>query len=427
MAGEPYYLLGYDLAEPYTYKIEPDEPGPQLPPSIPTQIATGSGKTLRPQSSMRNPRNQSGFESGPLAWLALFLSVSLLIAACSGDKKPPPPPPVPVLAATVTEKTVPVELKVIGNVEAYSTVSIKSRLSGQLVQVNFKEGQDVKQGDLLFVIDPRPYEAALRQVEANLARDKALATKAQADAGRYAELIRKQFVSQQDYDQAKATAESLGATVNAGQVAVQNAKLNLSYCYIKAPISGRTGNLIAHQGNMIKDNADSAMVVINQIQPIYVTFAIPEQNLAAVRKIMAAEKIKVEAVINEQENNPEVGILSFIDNTVDKTTGTILCKATFTNESKRLWPGLFVNVVVQLSTQPNAILVSSRAVQTSQEGQIVFVVKPDLTVEIRSVEVGRTINGEVIITKGLKPGERVVTDGQLRLVPGAKVEIKTGL
>lgn len=375
---------------------------------------------------MRNFRNQCGFKPGPLAWLALFLSLSLFTAACSGDKKPPPPPPVPVLVAMVTEKTVPVELKVIGNVEAYSTVSIKSRLAGQLVQVNFKEGQDVKQGDLLFVIDPRPYEAALRQVEANLARDKALATKAQADAGRYAELIRKQFVSQQDYDQAKATADSLGATVNADQVAVQNARLNLSYCYIKAPISGRTGSLIAHQGNMIKDNADTAMLVINQIQPIYVSFAIPEQNLAAVRKFMAIEKIKVNAVIAGQENNPEVGVLSFIDNTVDKTTGTILCKATFTNESKRLWPGLFVNVVVQLSTQPNAVLVSSQAIQTSQEGQIVFVVKPDLTVEIRPVEVGRPINGDVIVTKGLKPGERVVTDGQLRLVPGAKVEIKTG-
>lgn len=376
---------------------------------------------------MHSSRNQRGFKSGPLAWLALLLSVSLFTAACSDRKKPPPPPPVPVLVATVTEKTVPVELKVIGNVEAYSTVSIKSRLAGQLVQVNFKEGQDVKQGELLFVIDPRPYEAALRQVEANLARDKALATKAQADAGRYAELIRKQFVSQQDYEQAKATAESLGATVNADQVAVQNARLNLSYCYIKAPLSGRTGSLIAHQGNMIKDNADTAMVVINQIQPIYVSFAIPEQNLAAVRQYMATEKVPVSAVIAGQENNPEMGVLSFIDNTVDKATGTILCKATFTNEPKRLWPGLFVNVVVQLSTQPNAILVSSQAVQTSQEGQIVFVVKPDLTVEIRPVEVGRPIDGDVIITKGLKPGERVVTDGQLRLVPGAKVEIKTGL
>jgi len=375
---------------------------------------------------MGNSRTQSGFRSRPLALLALLLSIFLFTFACSGDKKPPPRPPVPVLVATVTGKTVPVELKVIGNVEAYSTVSIKSRLAGQLVQVNFKEGQDVKAGELLFVIDPRPYEGALRQVEANLARDKALAQKAQADARRYAELIRKQFVSQQDYDQAKATAESLAATVNADQVAVQHAKLNLSYCYIKAPISGRTGSLIAHQGNMIKDNADTAMVVINQIQPIYVTFAIPEQNLAAVRKFMAAEKIKVEAVIAGQENTPEAGVLSFIDNTVDKTTGTILCKATFSNEAKRLWPGLFVNVVVQLSTQPGAILAPAQAVQASQEGQIVFVVQPDLTVEIRPVEVGRSMNSEVIITRGLKPGERVVTEGQLRLVPGAKVEIKTG-
>jgi multidrug efflux system membrane fusion protein len=376
---------------------------------------------------MHSSRNQRNAQSWPRIFLGLLLSVSLFTTSCSGDKKPLPPPAVPVLVATVTEKTVPVELKAIGNVEAYSTVSIKSRVSGQLVQVNFKEGQDVKQGDLLFVIDPRPYEAALRQVEANLARDKALANKAQADAGRYAELIKKQFVSQQDYEQAKATADSLSATVNAGQVAVQNAKLNLSYCYIKAPLSGRTGSLIAHQGNMIKDNADTAMVVINQIQPIYVSFAIPEQNLAAVRKYMAVEKVPVSAVIAGQENTPEMGVLSFIDNTVDRTTGTILCKGTFTNEPKRLWPGLFVNVVVQLSTQPNAILVSAQAIQTSQEGQIVFVVKPDLTVEIRTVEVERPINGDVIVTKGLKPGERVVTDGQLRLAPGAKVEIKTGL
>ena len=376
---------------------------------------------------MHISRNYLGFKAGPLAWLALLLSVSLFTAACSGEKKPPPPPPVPVLVGTVTEKTVPVELKVIGNVEAYSTVSIKSRLAGQLVQVNFKEGQDVKQGELLFVIDPRPYEAALKQVEANLERDKALANKAKADAGRYAELIRKQFVSQQDYEQAKATAESLGATVHADEVAVQNARLNLSYCYIKAPITGRTGSLIAHQGNMIKDNADTAMLVINQIQPIYVSFALPEQNLAAVRQYMATEKVPVSAVIAGQENNPEMGVLSFIDNTVDKATGTILCKATFTNESKRLWPGLFINVVVQLSSQPHAVLVPSRAIQSSQEGDIVFVIKPDLTVEIRPVEVGRPIDGDVIITKGLKPGERVVTDGQLRLVPGAKVEIKTGL
>jgi len=375
---------------------------------------------------MSSSRNQRVLKSGPLAWLALLLTVPLLMASCSEPKKPPPPP-VPVLVATVTEKTVPVDLKAIGNVEAYASVSIKARVGGQLVQVNFQEGHDVEKGQLLFVIDPRPLQTALRQAEANLARDRALANKAQADAVRYAELIRKHFVSQQEYDQARATAESLAATVNAGQVAVQNARLMLSYCYLHAPITGRTGNLIADMGNQIKADADTAMVVINQIQPIYVSFAIPEQNLATVRQFMAAETIKVEVIIAGQEDKCEVGVLSFIDNTVDKATGTIQCKATFANPHKRLWPGLFVNVVVQLSSQPNAILVPSQAIQTSQEGQIVFVVKPDLTVEIRPVEVGRPIDGDVIITKGLKPGERVVTDGQLRLAPGALVSIKTGL
>jgi multidrug efflux system membrane fusion protein len=362
----------------------------------------------------------------PGAVWALLLALLLAVASCSGENKPPLPPPVPVLVAEVTAKDVPVELKAIGNVEAYSTVSIKSRLAGQLVKVNFQEGQDVKEGELLFVIDPRPYEAALKQAQANLQRDKALATKAQADARRYAELIKKQFVSQQEYDQARSTAESLAATVNADQVAVENARLNLSYCYIKAPINGRTGSLIAHQGNMIKENADTAMLVINQIQPIYVSFAIPEQNLAELRKYTATEQVPVEAVIAGQEANPETGVLSFIDNSVDKATGTILCKATFANVHKRLWPGLFVNTVVKLATQRQAVLIPAQALQTSQTGQLVFVVKPDLTVEVRPVKVARSFNGEVIIAAGLKPGERVVTEGQLRLVAGAKVQIKNG-
>ncbi len=357
----------------------------------------------------------------------VLLLAGLTFTSCSEQKKPPPRPPVPVLAATVVKKTVPVELKAIGSVQAYSTVNIKSRVGGQLVKVNFKEGQDVEQGQLLFVIDPRPYEATLRSAEANLAKDKALANKAQADARRYAALIKKQFVSQQDYDQAKATAESLSATVQADQVAVQNAKLMLSYCYIHAPITGRTGNLLAHMGNMIKADADTAMLVINQIQPIYVSFAVPQQNLPEVRRYMAKEKIPVEAIIAGEENNPETGVLTFVNNTVDTATGTFQCKATYANPQKRLWPGLFVNVIVKLGKQPNAILVPSQAVQARQEGEFVFVIKPDHTVEVRPVETGRTIDSDVIITKGLKPGEQVVTTGQLRLVPGAKVQIKKGL
>jgi len=365
--------------------------------------------------------------SQALATLVVLLLASLTFTSCSEQKKPPPRPPVPVLAATVVKKTVPVELKAIGSVQAYSTVNIKSRVGGQLVKVNFKEGQDVEQGQLLFVIDPRPYEATLRSAEANLAKDKALANKAQADARRYAALIKKQFVSQQDYDQAKATAESLSATVQADQVAVQNAKLMLSYCYIHAPITGRTGNLLAHMGNMIKADADTAMLVINQIQPIYVSFAVPQQNLPEVRRYMAKEKIPVEAIIAGEENNPEMGVLTFVNNTVDTATGTFQCKATYANPQKRLWPGLFVNVIVKLGKQPNAILVPSQAVQARQEGEFVFVIKPDHTVEVRAVETGRTIDSDVIITKGLKPGEQVVTTGQLRLVPGAKVQIKKGL
>ena len=373
---------------------------------------------VRPSRRLRLPPGLAPF---------LGLAVLLLAPACSGEKQAPPPPPAPVLAGTVTEKTVPVELKNIGSVEAYATVGIKSRLAGQLVQVNFKEGQDVKEGELLFVIDPRPYEAALKQAEANLAKDRALANKAASDLRRYAELVQKQFVSQQDYDQAKATAESLAAVVHADEVAVQNARLNLSYCYIKAPITGRTGNLLANQGNMIKDNADTPMVVINQLQPIYVSFSLPEQHLPEVRKYMARGKVEVDAVIAADPQNPEKGVLTFINNTVDQATGTFLCKATYENAQKRLWPGLFVNAVVKLTEEPHAMVMPAQALQSSQEGDIVFVIKPDLTVEVRPVKVARRIDGEVIVKEGLKAGERVVTDGQLRLVPGAKVEIKSGL
>jgi multidrug efflux system membrane fusion protein len=347
--------------------------------------------------------------------------------ACSGEKQKPAPPPVPVLVAQVQQKDVPVELKAIGNVEAYQTVGIKARVGGQITQVNFRQGQDVKQGDLLFVIDPRPLEAALKQAEANLAKDRALANKAQADARRYAELIKRQFVSQQEHDQALATAESLAAVVKADEVAVQNAKLQLSYCYIHAPISGRTGNLKADLGNQIKADADNPMVVINQIQPIYVGFAVPEAHLPQIRRYLDQGRVPVEAVITGEEQHREEGTLTFVNNTVDLATGTILCKATFANEHKRLWPGLFVNVAVKFTVQKAAVVVPAQAVQAGQEGQYVFVVKPDLTAEVRRVAVERTLNGEAVVKQGLQPGERVVTDGQLRLVSGAKVEIKSGL
>ncbi|OGP74646.1 MAG: hypothetical protein A2Y80_09480 [Deltaproteobacteria bacterium RBG_13_58_19] len=359
-------------------------------------------------------------------------AISLLVclvcwSACSGGKSEPKPLTVPVSVGEVIQKTVPVQLKAIGNVEAYSTVGIKSRLAGQLLQVDFKEGQDVKKGDLLFVIDPRPYEAALKQAEANLARDTALFQKAERDAVRYADLVQRDFVSRQEYDQMRANADSLKATVQANRVAVENARLNLGYCYIHAPFTGRTGNVLAHQGNMIKDNADNPMLIINQIQPIYVSFSVPENNLPVIKKFMAQGKVKVDAIIPTNPEHPEEGVLTFINNTVDQTTGTIQLKATYDNTDKRLWPGLFVNVVVKLTQEPNAILAPAPAIQSGQEGEFVWVVKPDLTVETRVVEVERSLDGDVVIKKGLQAGERVVTEGQLRLVAGAKVQIKSGL
>jgi len=363
---------------------------------------------------------------GPLVVysLACLLAALGFIPACSGGKEPPKPPAVPVVVAEAVQKTVPVQVRTIGNVEPYATVSIKARVGGELQQVKFKEGQDVNKGDLLFVIDPRTWEAALKEAQARLARDKALANKARVDAVRYAELVRREFVSREQYEQAGATAESLQATVQADEKAVESARLQVSYCYIHAPITGRTGNLLADQGNLIKADADKAMVVINQVQPIYVSFSVPEQYLPDIKKYMAAGKIRVEAIITNDEKNPAEGLLTFINNTVDVATGTILLKATFDNNDKRLWPGQFINTVMTLTTEPNMVVVPSQAIQTGQQGQFVFVIKPDLTAETRQVVVGRSLDGEVVVKQGVTAGEIVVTDGQLRLVPGAKVEVK---
>jgi len=360
-----------------------------------------------------------------VAGLIFLILLITLIPACSGGPaQPPPRPPVPVTAATVIQKTVPVQIRVIGNVEAYSTVSVKSQIGGILMRVHFREGQDVSKGSLLFTIDPRPYEASLSQAEANLAKDNAQLENAREEVRRYAELVKKGYVAQEQYDQIRTNSASLEATVNADKALVENARLQLKYCYIYSPLAGRTGNLFANEGNLIKANADTSMVVINQIQPIYVTFSVAEQYLSDIKKYMAGGKVMVNAFITKGEGNPEEGVLTFVDNTVDPTTGTIKLKATFANKKKRLWPGQFVDVGMILTTQPNAIVVPTSAIQTGQKGQYVYVVKNDFTVEDRIITVGRALNSETVIDKGLQSGERVVTDGQLRLVPGAKVEIK---
>jgi multidrug efflux system membrane fusion protein len=362
--------------------------------------------------------------------LFFFSIVSIVVAvflfACSKKSGPPPRmEKVPVTAATVIQKAVPVQLRAIGNVEAYSTISVKSQIEGLLTRVHFKEGQYVNKGDILFTIDPSPYEAALKQAEANLAKDNAQLENAHKEVSRYEDLVKKGYVAQEQYDQIRTNAAALEATVNADKALVENAYLQLKYCYIYSPINGRTGNLIANEGNLIKANADNPMVTINQIQPIYVTFSVPEQYLNEIKKYMAAGKLNVEAFISKEDVMPEQGVLTFIDNTVDMATGTIKLKGTFANKGKRLWPGQFVNVLLTLTMQPDAIVIPSQAVQAGQSGVYVFVIKSDLTAESRPVVVARSLDGDSVIEKGLQPGEKVVTDGQLRLVPGAKMEIKT--
>ena len=355
----------------------------------------------------------------------LFTAYCLLFfPACSKEssKQPQAYPPVPVTIATVTGKSVPLQVRAIGNVETYSTVGVKSQIGGLLVRVHFKEGQDVKKGDLLFTIDPRPYETTLRQTEANLAKDNAQLENARVEVNRYAELVKKGYVAQEQYDQIRTNAAALEATVNASRAAVENAQLQLKYCYIYSPLTGRTGDLITNEGNLIKAN-DVSMVVINQIQPVYVNFSVPEQGLSEIKKYVSGGKLKVEAFLSISDKDPEVGVLTFIDNSVDIATGTIKLKASFENIDKRLWPGQFVNVILTLKTQPDAIVVPSQAVQTGQQGQFVFVVKEG-SAELRPVSAGITYEDMMVIESGLVPGEQVVTDGQMRLMPGAKVEIR---
>jgi membrane fusion protein, multidrug efflux system len=333
---------------------------------------------------------------------------------------------IPVLVATAARKTMAIQLRAVGNVEAFSTVSVKSQVTGVLTQAHFKEGQNVKKGQLLFTIDPRPLEAVLKQAEANLARDAAQLQNAREQARRYAELFKKQYVSQEQYEQIRTNADALEAVVEADKAAVENARVQLSYCYIYSPIDGQVGSLLVNEGNLVRVNDATPLVVINQVTPINVTFSVPEQNLADIRRHMGAGSLKVEARFQSDEARAEQGILAFIDNAVDRTTGTIKLKAEFKNAERRLWPGQFINVALTLSTQTDAVVVPSEAIQVGQEGQHVFVVKPDNSVEVRPVVVARTDEGEAVIANGLQPGEKIVREGQFLLGPGSRIEVKDG-
>jgi multidrug efflux system membrane fusion protein len=359
-----------------------------------------------------------------ISWRILgLLLLTLFSSACSNGKAKNSIAPPPVIVGLATKKTVPVELRAIGNVQAYSTVMVKSKVGGELVRVHFTEGQDVKRGDLIFTIDPRPYDAALKEAEANLQRDLARARNAAEDARRYESLMQRKVVPTQQYEKIRSDADALEATVLADKAAVENATIQLDYCSIRSPLDGRTGSLSVKQGNIIKAD-DITLVVIHQIIPIDVSFSVPEQFLPEIRKRMASKKLQIEASSPQSDERPEKGTITFVDNAVDTSTGTIRLKGTFANRERKLWPGQFVNVVLTLTEEPNVIVVPSQAIQTGQEGPYVFVVKPDLTVESRQVVAGRTVNDETVIEDGLQADERVVTDGQLRLYPGAKVEIK---
>jgi membrane fusion protein, multidrug efflux system len=359
------------------------------------------------------------------------------------------PPPVPVSVAVATKESVPLQIRAVGTVEASATVQIKSRIDGQLESVRFSEGTNVKQGDLLFEIDPRPYREALRQAEAavakdgaqlqqgeaNRARDMAQLKNAEAIAARNEALAKEGVISREQLDQVRTNADaareavradeaaigSFRASVESDRAAVERAKLDLGYCEIRSPVSGRTGNLLVQAGNLVKANGDS-LVVINQIAPIFVTFGVPEQHLAAIRQTSARRKLTVAASLQDGSAKSSSGVLSVIDNTVDPTTGTIRLKASFRNEERLLWPGQFVTVVLTLDTRADVTVIPSEAVQPGQKGDFIYVVKPDQTTEPRIVTVGPSVGRNVVIEKGIQPGETVVTDGQLRLFPGARIQ-----
>ena len=337
-------------------------------------------------------------------------------------KAPKGPPAVPVTVSAAVQEAVPIRVAAIGNVEAYQTVAVKARVDGQIVAVNFREGQPVAKGAVLFRIDPRPYEAALRQAEANALRDRAARDQARSQAKRYQELLDKNFISKEAYAQIRTNAETAEATAKASQAALENSRLNVEYCTIYSPLDGYVGKVLLQAGNMVRANDVNPLVVINQVRPIYVNFAVPEQSLSDVRKYQAQSPLRVDVVPTDPGTPSAVGQLIFIDNAVDPSTGTIRLRAQFDNGDATLWPGQFVNVRVQLYEKPDAIVVPSAALQTGPEGQYVYVIGDDSLADLRKVAVERT-EGDRAIVSGVKKGERVVTRGQLRLGPKTRVQI----
>jgi membrane fusion protein, multidrug efflux system len=333
---------------------------------------------------------------------------------------------VPVVVAKVERSTIPVELHAIGSGQAFKTVSVESQAAGIVKAVYYRPGQFVRQGDLLLKLDDAPFVAALSQAQAALARDSAQAELERVELQRYNQLYAAGVVSKEQYDQYDATSASAGATVAADQAAIQSAKIQLSYCSIYAPISGITGAQLVYPGATATANGTPVLVVINQVSPLYVTFSVPQQYLDETKQSMARTRLPVQAT-PPGATVPENGYLTFVNNTVDATTGTIELMGTFPNADRRLWPGQYSNVLLRLGEQRNVLVVPTEAIQAGQQGKFVFVVTPNMTVDARQVTTGQTTEDKVEIQQGLSAGETVVTDGQVSLVPGSKVYITKAL
>jgi multidrug efflux system membrane fusion protein len=427
-----------------------------LSADAPATLPGASPVSVASTTSVRRPRRARARIVQIVAVLVLVLLLVLLWRFLGNQAATKAPGPgrevVPVEMANVTQQDVPIQIKAIGNVEALTTIAVRSQVEGTLLRVGFVPGQEVKKGDLLFSIDSRQLQAALTQAEANLlkamatvrqgqdivAKDQATANNSRTIVNRDTRLIEAGVISREEYDNALSKAQADEATVRADQssvanlqaaqkaeqAAVESARVELSYTTIRAPITGKTGNLAVTVGNLVRANDTTAMVTITQSAPIYVTFSVPEKDLIRIRQYSGANGFAVQVVIPGDEANPGMGRLSLVDNTVDVSTGMVRLKATYQNDDRRLYPGQFVNVVLTLGTENQAIVVPSQAVQAGQDKSFVYVVKADSTVEVRTVKTGATIDTMTVIDDGLKPGEQVVTDGQLRLVPGAKVQQK---
>jgi membrane fusion protein, multidrug efflux system len=372
--------------------------------------------------------SKSKFTFGPeLGSWAAFFFILLVLSGCSKEQAAPAPhaAAIPVLVSKVTQRAMPVQLTAIGNVGGY-TVSVRAQVPGELLEAHFKDGDFVHEGQLLFTIDPRPYEAALAQVQATLLRDKAVAANSRSQEQRYTELLADGVVSPSNADASKSAADAAEATVAADEAALKTAQLDLEYCKIYSPMDGRTGSALVKPGNLVKV-ADVPLVVIKRLSPIEVNFTVPQEYLPAIKKYLAVRPLRVEATVPNSSGRPEVGTLVFVDNAVDATTGTISLHARFDNRREVLWPGLYVNILMTLAEQSNASVIPSQAITAGQQGSFVYVVSAEGTVAPRSVVSSRTVEGQAVIDKGLKPGETVVTDGQVRLVPGARVQIKNNL